>query len=238
MRAVFQFYCLLLLPIAAHVTAGSLTISPVSLQMDENQKAISMTLQNDADEPAPIQLRVFRWTQDRGNDQFRETDDVVISPPFVTLAANRSYNVRIFRKDNRVQAQEMTYRIIIDEIPQPIDPRSTNGGVKMSLRTSHPLFITPDKAVTTVSWAMKRDSRGWYIAARNDGTRHALLTDVYLVDRSSKQKVALNVNSVNGYILSRSYRDYDLRGTQFAPLPGHQYAVEARINGKAITETL
>jgi len=238
MRTLLRPCCMLFLLITGHASAVALTISPVSLQMDAGQKAISLTIKNDSADAAPIQLRVFRWTQEKGNDQFRETGEIVISPPFVTLAAGRSYNVRIFRKETLSPAQELSYRVIIDEIPRPVDTRSAAGGVKMSLRTSHPLFITSPDAVAAVTWSLKRDNRGWYLSARNDGTRHALLTDVYLVDRNSHQKVALNVNSVNGYILGHSYRDYDIRGTPFTPMTGHRYAVEAKINGKAITGTL
>lgn len=229
---------LLLLIAARQSIAGALTISPVSLQMNENQKAISMTIKNDGAEATQIQLRVFRWRQEKGNDRFDETQDIVISPPFVTLAAQRSYNVRIFRKAASAVSAEQTWRIIIDEIPRPVDTRTTGEGVKISLRTSHPLFITPASAIAELDWAMKRDDQGWYVSARNSGARHALLSDVYVIDQSTRQKTALKVNSVNGYILGGSYRDYIFEDQKFTPLADHKYAIEARVNGKAIAGTL
>ncbi|MGP3592485.1 fimbrial biogenesis chaperone [Vagococcus sp. WN89Y] len=242
MRAVLIRFCMLFgfLPfiLAEQSHAGALTISPVSLQMDESQKAISMTIKNDAPEATQIQLRVFQWQQENGNDRFSETEDIVISPPFIRLDAQRSYNVRIFRKSASLPATEKTYRIIIDEIPQPVDTRTTGEGVKISLRTSHPLFITPARAIASLSWAMKRDNQGWYISARNDGVRHALLTEVYLIDQNTGKKTALKVNSVNGYILGLSYRDYEIDQRQFTPLSGHRYQIEARVNGKAIAGRL
>jgi len=242
MRAQVITFCLLLclLPIMAakQSQAGALTISPVSLQMSENQKAISMTIKNDASEETQIQLRVFQWRQENGNDLFSETEDIVISPPFIKLEALRSYNVRIYRKAAGLAAAEKTYRIIIDEIPMPVDARSGGEGVKISLRTSHPLFVTPARAIANLSWEMKRDSQGWYISARNNGVRHALLTEVYLRDRASGKRTALKVNSVNGYILGLSYRDYAIDQRQFAPLAGHDYEIEARVNGKAIAGRL
>lgn len=238
MNRLFRQCCMLLMILGGHVYAGALTISPVSLQMGENQKAISMTIKNDAAAPARIQLRVFNWAQEKGNDVFRETNDIMISPPFVTLESNRSYNIRIFINENSPPIKELTYRIIIDEIPQVIDSRSAGDGIKISLRTSHPLFITPENVIANISWNMKHDDNGWYISARNDGIRHALLTDVYLTDLNSNKKIALKVNSVNGYILGHSYRDYDIHGESFAPMVGHRYEIEANINGKTITNTL
>ncbi|XTZ39748.1 fimbrial biogenesis chaperone [Salmonella enterica] len=206
--------------------------------MNEQQKAISMTIKNDSPEITQIQLRVFAWSQQQGNDIFQETNDITISPPFVKLAPDRSYNVRIFNRLTGRPEKEKTYRIIIDEIPRPVDPRTTGEGVKFSLRTSHPLFITPADAIASVTWSMKQDSRGWFISARNDGIRHALLTDVYLIDKTSNRKLPLKVNSINGYILGHSYRDFDMVGTRFAPMAGHHYQIEAMLNGKSVAGAL
>ena len=218
--------------------AGALTISPVSLQMTDAQQTTSMTLKNDSGEETNIQIRVFKWTQENGNDAWQETSDITISPPSIKLEANRSYNVRIFRNTNRTVGTELAYRVIIDEIPRPSDARATGQGVKVNLRTSHPLFITNQNAIVSLSWQLRHDNGGWSVSARNAGGRHAQLTDVYLVDRNTKSKLALKINSVNGYILAAGFRDYEINGRAFIPQQGHQYAIEAKINGKSVATNL
>ncbi|MFX7333387.1 fimbria/pilus periplasmic chaperone, partial [Acinetobacter baumannii] len=81
---------------------------------------------NQSNESADLQVRIFEWTQNAGQDQLIPTDDIAISPPFLKLKPNDSYNLRVVRIKPEPISGEKTYRIIIDELPKPIDSRKAS----------------------------------------------------------------------------------------------------------------
>ncbi|WP_049064712.1 fimbrial biogenesis chaperone, partial [Acinetobacter seifertii] len=86
--------------------------------------------------------------QNAGQDQLIPTDDIAISPPFLKLKPNDSYNLRVVRIKPEPISGEKTYRIILDELPKPIDSRKASQGVNVLLRSSLPVFVVNKDAIT------------------------------------------------------------------------------------------
>ncbi|MBP2483232.1 P pilus assembly chaperone PapD [Stenotrophomonas sp. PvP093] len=65
----------LLAPAGAGAT--SLQVAPTSLQLEARQRAGELWLTNSGTSPVTLQVRVFRWVQQDGQEQLLPTDEVM-----------------------------------------------------------------------------------------------------------------------------------------------------------------
>ena len=100
------------------VSAQSLGISPVTLQIAPGQAATSLTVTNQGNRPTAIQLRVFAWNQDKGEDELIPTDQLIVSPPIATIAPSATQVVRLMLR-RPASGKEASYRILLDQIRRP-----------------------------------------------------------------------------------------------------------------------
>jgi fimbrial chaperone protein len=190
--------CAFTLFAAVAANAGSLRVSPVSLQLVAPAATAMLTLRSEDDRPMPVQLRVFRWTQSETGDVLTATDDVVASPPFTTLAPGTEYTVRIVRMAGRPMRGEECYRVLVDQLPLPVPPRS--GRVRLLLRYSVPVFFTArDAAAAELRWSLRRHAHGYTIAATNAGGQRRRIANLSL--RSGAKTIAARRGLV-GYVLA------------------------------------
>src|SRR5256885_668905 len=99
--------------------AASLQVAPVSLEVRAPGAATTITLRNEGTEPLNAQIRVFRWVQTGSEEKLVPTDDVVASPPLTTLAPKTDYTVRLVRVTKQPLSGGESYRLFVDEIPDP-----------------------------------------------------------------------------------------------------------------------
>jgi len=181
-KNIFVATSLLLLFLPSMLNAASIRLSPVNVEILSDQTASSISLYNQSNESADLQVRIFEWTQNAGQDQLIPTDDIAISPPFLKLKPNDSYNLRVVRIKPEPISGEKTYRIIIDELPKPIDSRKASQGVNVLLRSSLPVFVVNKDAMTKLTWSIQQEQNSAYLSINNIGNRHALLNNLTLVD--------------------------------------------------------
>src|ERR1700694_5222625 len=81
--------------------AGSLQVAPVLVDVTAPGAASTVTLRNEGTTPIDAQIRVFRWSLVDGQEKLEPTDDVIASPPSVTLTPNGQYIARIARVSKR-----------------------------------------------------------------------------------------------------------------------------------------
>ena len=105
---------------AAPAEAASLQVTPILVDVAaDTAAATTVTLKNGSNKPVNTQLRVFRWTQVNGQDQYAETTDVAVSPPMVTMRPNGEYVIRVVRTNRAPIRGEESYRLVADELPDP-----------------------------------------------------------------------------------------------------------------------
>ncbi|MEB7640132.1 molecular chaperone [Acinetobacter pittii] len=221
----------LLLFLPSMLNAASIRLSPVSVEMLNDQSASSISLYNQSNESADLQVRVFEWRQNAGQDQLVPTDEIVISPPFLKLQPNDSYNLRVVRINPEPISGEKTYRIIIDELPKPVDSRKASQGVNVLLRSSLPVFVVNKDAITKLNWSIQQEQNNAYLTISNIGNRHALLNNLMLVDTTANKSYPIKVNTVNGYILAGKARNFNI-SPDFKFQVDHKYNISLNINGK------
>lgn len=221
----------LLLFLPSMLNAASIRLSPVSVEILNDQSASSISLYNQSNESSDLQVRVFEWRQNAGQDQLIPTDEIAVSPPFLKLQPNDSYNLRVVRINPVPVSGEQTYRIIIDELPKPIDNRKVDQGVNVLLRSSLPLFVVNKDAITKLTWSIQQEQNNSSLIINNVGNRHALLSNLTLVDTTANKSYAIKVNTVNGYILAGKARNFNIN-PDFKFQTDHKYNISLNINGK------
>lgn len=136
--------------------AEGLQVAPVSVTIPARSGVVWLTNQGSAAMRA--QVRVFRWTQQDGEDVLAETQDLVASPPFVSIASGDQQVVRLVQLANAVPAGtpcEQAFRIIVDELPAT--DRQSGEGLQYVMRFSIPVYVTNPACagiVPALSWRL------------------------------------------------------------------------------------
>ena len=99
--------------------AASLRVAPTTISLVAPDAASVLSLRNDDKRPINVQIRVFRWTQVDGVDRLEPARDVVASPPAARLAGGAATTVRIVRVSKAPVSGEESYRLLVDELPDP-----------------------------------------------------------------------------------------------------------------------
>jgi len=209
-------------------TAASLQVAPTSLQLTPRQNADALWLTNSGTAPVQVQVRVFEWRQDTGQDQLLPTTDLQVSPPMQSLAAGQQQLIRVVRSVPDAPASQRAYRVIVDELPT-VDPRRT--GMQFVLRYSMPVFVQPgvdgplDHALQ-VRLTRLDDGRP-ALEVHNRGNSYAQLADIGLgpVDRPQIIHPGLL-----GYVLGGQTMRWPL-DVPVARLAGATFS--AKINGES-----
>mgnify|MGYP003584321136 CR=1 FL=1 len=185
--------------------AAKLRISPIGIHLTATERAGAITIVNTDERPVNLQLRIYEWSErEDGQEQHDKTTDMIASPPAITVPAGASYTIRIARPVVTPVNGERTYRLLIDELPQPDDPRTIGQGVKMVLRNSLPVFVTDAKAMADLKWTVWQDESGVHAQARNQGKRHAKIINLML-QTASGRPLSFG-GGLNGYVLGGATR--------------------------------
>lgn len=205
MRLVILCAVAVLPTLCVPAPAATLRVSPILVEGGTDTET-GITLRNLEPRPMTVQVRVFRWSLRDGHDDLEPTEDVVASPPIVTVAPSEDYQVRLQRMAESEPQGEESYRVVVDELPNP--NRQRNGSVAVVLRYVVPAFYTaPDAAQPRLSWSLgNRDGRP-VLRATNVGDRRVQVDD--LAVRTGKGLASIQ-KGLAGYVLGHSEREWAL----------------------------
>lgn len=210
--------------------AANLQISPVTISFKTGQAAAGITLQNQGDAPVYGQVRAFAWSQRDGEDVLTETADVLVSPPIIEIGPRAAQTIRLVRRDVAARTSELSYRLLIDEIPRGGGPES---GVDILLRYSVPVFVLPtENAEPLLDWSIGRESGGWALRVSNRGRVHAQLGATRL-DNQAGQQYELS-KGLLGYVLPGQQRRWMLPEGANSVLGG-RLRIDAVVNARPTT---
>jgi fimbrial chaperone protein len=188
--------------------ASTLEVTPINVEIPAPGAVSAVTLNNPGADLVNAQVRIFKWTQQDGQDQLAPTTEVVASPPAIKLDAGKKGVIRVVRLNKQPIAAEETYRLIVDEVPKPIKPGQV--GVGFSVRYSIPVFFSKPGETPTLIWKASVGARGFVLEADNSGGRRARLAALKIVAASGKS-VTIG-NGLAGYVLSQSARTWLVKG--------------------------
>ena len=206
--------------------ASDLRVAPVIIEPLAGSRTTTVTLTNEETRPVRAQIRVQRWSQENGQDVLSPTKDVVASPPLATLKPNEQYLIRLVRISKTPPKDEESYRILIDEVPNPADLRA--GSVDLVLRQSIPAFFsdTPRRA-PNVNWNVMQDGSQLWLIGRNTGDRRIRLADLGLT--ANGISIYLHTG-LFGYVLPGAEMRWPI--TSSTPLP-----MGTKLDMKAMADT-
>jgi len=243
MRRVLRIALSIGLCTAAVAHAGNaLLVWPVDPVLEHDERATALWIENRGTTPAQLQLRVFAWGQEDGENSYATQTEVVGTPPMLRIEPGRRQLVRLTRMGEAPAGTERAYRVVLDEIPTPAEPDNedkTSAGLQFQMRYSIPLFVqgqgiwtkersdrarAPASAAQPVlAWrTVVREGRT-FLEIRNSGPVHARLTEVAFV--RGQRNVAVT-DGLLGYVLAGRTAHWplpagtDVGGTLMAKING------------------
>jgi fimbrial chaperone protein len=162
-----------LLALSAPAVAGSFSISPLRVDFAATTGTAALTVRNEDAAPVVVQTRGLAWSQEGGQDALSPSRDLLISPAVFTLQPGGSQLIRVALRRSVDPARELSYRLIVQEVPQAASPGFV--GLQVALKLSVPVFVAPAApAEPQLTWTAGRDATGKLsVTARNDGAAHA-----------------------------------------------------------------
>lgn len=106
--------------------AGAAIIWPTDPVLATKARAVALRLQNEDRLAQTYQIRIFRWRQiDNANDYTRQ-HELLASPPITRIAPSQRQLFRLTRVGGELaERRETAYRIIVDQLPDPLGDGST-----------------------------------------------------------------------------------------------------------------
>lgn len=224
--------------LARPAAANRLQVSPTLIEIAAGRPAEAIWLTNPGQAAVPIQVRVFRWHQQGGEERLDPTDELIASPSQIVIAPGQRQLVRILRQQQAPEG-ELGYRIIVDELAGLAAGDAPPKGLQFRLRYSIPVFVAPQRSpaepgprlVATLS----RDA-GTQLATLevdNQGEGRARLAEAFLL-APGKPPIELSPGLL-GYVLSHQAMRWPVEGLGAVPVSARSKPLElkVRVNGEA-----
>ena len=159
--------------------AAALQVQPLMLRLTTKEPVAAVTIHNSDAAEYLLQAEVFRWSQDgNGRDVLSQADDVLVTPPVVTLGKKSQQTLRLGALQGlKLQTAEQGYRLILTRMPnQPPPP----GTVALHLQVVLPVLkeaavAGPQKTGFTL--APRRDGTLW-LRGQNSGPVHTKVVGI------------------------------------------------------------
>lgn len=228
MRAygVYLACALLLLPI--NLSAQGLRVAPLRIEMGAQRIDAALELSNLSNQPMNVQVSAVSWQQQNNRDVYTPTRDLYFSPPIATVPAAGKQVVRLRLKAKVDPSQEKTYRIYLQELP---DPTVVSGSTSdFRLRLGIPVFVAPAKGadvVFEVDVERQGDGSNALVSLSNQGDKHLRVPKIEAFpiehlnkDRYAGKPLSSSSQSLNNgiYALPGSTLQWRLGGLPLGPL--------------------
>jgi fimbrial chaperone protein len=204
---------LLLATLAALVLAGTaalgatLGVSPTRIELGPGRPAAVVTLTNSGEEPLLLQVETFAWRSSPATADLEPTRELVAVPPLLRLAPGDRQIVRVARRGDTAPAVEESFRLLVTEVPSG---EAAAGGVRLALRMSLPVFVTPPGARAEPRWTVERGAAGPTLVVANHGRAHLHVRRIELL--AAARPIGLGDGPV--YVLAGREHRWSLAGTR------------------------
>ena len=167
----------------AAALAGVFSVTPVRIYMTPKDRAVAVTITNEGDSEVVLQADLNAWRQmPDGTDEQVPTDDLVLSPPIIKLAAGARQVVRLALLKPADASRQLIYRMIMREVPEAVAPKDRTIEVPIALALSLPVFITPPPAKREMDCTAERSTpQALNVSCGNQGSAYAQVREISLV---------------------------------------------------------
>jgi len=170
------------------------------------------------------------WEQVNGEDRLTPTRELLVSPAVFTLPADGSQLVRVALRRPADPQRELSYRLILTEVPQQARPDFT--GLNVALRLSLPVFVAPTaKASQALEWSATRTADGALaVTARNTGNAHARVVSFSVAPAANP--AAATSQDVTAYVLPGQARTWTIDNNKNDGMSSSTDWSQLRVKGK------
>lgn len=207
--------------------AGSFTVNPVRVTLSPGHAVAAITVRNAGSDASVIQLETFRWTQQDGKDVLTPSREILATPPIFTLLPGGSQIVRVGLRREPDAQHELTYRLILREVPPP---QPIAQGLRVALAISMPVFVVAaHPSFSNLQWQAQRLADGRIqLQATNTGSAHVQVGSIQLSLPGSAAPAVRE--SVATYVLPGNARSWTFKSSVALPV-GSVLALQASTDG-------
>jgi len=230
-RLIRYFLLLLVLVFPLLAAAGSYSINPVKLELSYQGETKIITVRNQAEHSAIMQVDVVSWQQQSGQDIYKTSRDLLASPPLFAIEPGASQVIRIGQRNTVASGNEKAYRLFIQEVPSAVT--EDNAGLQMALRISVPVWLLNDalkEMQPDLQWqAERRDKHTLVLSVKNNGQRHAHLSKLTVVSPDNTNANVLYSQKLFVYVLAGTTHSWTVETDR--PIRDHmQLNIQANTN--------
>jgi len=216
---------------AIPVWASGLQVLPTMLSVAPDKNAGALWLSNTGDTPVHAQVRVYRWTQEGGEDKLVPSTELQASPPMLKVPGGGKQLVRVVRvRPAPAGTTEEAYRLVINELPVK---NADQKGLAYVVQYSLPVFLQPVTAAQPprLQWALERGPDAVMLKASNDGAQRAQLASLVFVDSEGRRTEL--VPGLLGYVLPGATMRWALKAPEQVFAKGG--TLEVMVNGDKLS---
>jgi fimbrial chaperone protein len=184
------FFALPALLLLALLTPCSqaVTISPVHLEMSVDNPISTFTVTNDSANMVTYQSNTLDWSQLDDKNIYIETEDLIVTPPIVTIEPQSSQTFRVALFKASPHLVEQSYRIVLDDITTYVSD-STHNGLSFIFSHNLPLFFAPLENVDSVVWSTCESNieAKSCLLMENKGNRHAKMVQFNAISATQEE---------------------------------------------------
>ena len=185
--------------------AASLSVAPTRVELGPGDPAAVVTLQNNATEPVMVQVQTFAWPRSMASGDLEPTRELLAVPPVAELAGNAKQIIRVALRAPLAGGREQAYRLLITEVPRG---GSSGTGVRIALRLSLPVFVTPPGAAPKPVWSLRQDKGAASLVLANTGDAHLQVRRIVL--RPADRPASAQTIDSPAYVLAGQEQSWPL----------------------------
>lgn len=194
-----------MLPRAA--SCGEWRVTPIRLDLGRDAKTGVITVSNDADAKLQVQMKAMQWSQDvEGKDVYTESSDLIFFPKIMIFEKKEE---KILRAGIKIPAaaKEKTYRLFIEEIPEPRKGEGAN--IAIAIKFGVPIFVKPLKEEPKGEIEKPGISKGAVgMIVKNSGNVHFRIESITVKGKDLKGDEKFSKELSGWYLLSGVSRSY------------------------------
>jgi fimbrial chaperone protein len=179
------------LPMAS---AATFSVNPIRVELDAHHRADILTFNNSGDAPLRMQIRSMHWSAAAdGQWQLIPTDDLIVTPELLEVAPGHTAQLRVGSLLD-VGASEASYRLLIDELPNLSENKSTHRAeIRVLTQVSLPVFVEPAQATRLPALSSASIEHGVLVVGMGNGG----------TQRLDPQSVKVTVTDRTGQVLGQ-----------------------------------
>jgi fimbrial chaperone protein len=161
---------------AVAVSASTLSISPVRIELAGEQRTQALRIRNQQpNRPVLVQAQVFAWSQQDGEDVLVPTREVLATPPVFTLEPGEQQLVRVAVRSAAAGDDHCCFRLLLQEVPAR--DGAPEFGLQVALRFSLPVFVAPSvRRAPVLEWEATLASDAVHVQVTNGGSAPIQIT--------------------------------------------------------------